>query len=129
MLRRLGGRGMPLVLHPDVWRDRKVVFPTSVEIHMPPPSHYDLEREGVSIVEERGPSLLPDGMVLATGQVERLTDFEKGFLLQQARTNGGWEADTWMWDDQAIICHLKDKGLVVLSSCSLASVINVRASR
>ncbi len=29
MLRRLGRRGMPLVLHPDVWRDRKVVFPTT----------------------------------------------------------------------------------------------------
>ena len=125
MLRRLGRRGMPLVLHPDVWRDRKVVFPTGVEIHMPPPSHNDLEREGVSIVEERGPSLLLDGMVLATGQVERLTDFEKGFPLQQARTNGGWEADIWMWDDQAIVYHLKDKGLVVLSSCSHAGVINV----
>ncbi len=125
MLRRLGRRGMPLVLHPDVWRDRKVVFPTGVEIHMPPPSHNDLERESVSIVEERGPSLFLDGMVLATGQVERLTDFEKGFPLQQARTNGGWEADTWMWDDQAIVCHLKDKGLVVLSSCSHAGVINV----
>ncbi len=86
MLRRLGRRGMPLVLHPDVWQDRKVVFPTGVEIHMPPPSHNDLERESVSIVEERGPWLLLDGMVLATGQVERLTDFEKGFPLQQGVT-------------------------------------------
>src|SRR6266700_3199350 len=82
-------------------------------------------REGVTIVEERGPSLLLDGMVLVTGQVERVTDFEKGFPLQQARTNGGWEPDTWIWDDQAVVCHLKDKGLVVLSGCSHAGVINV----
>jgi len=116
---------MPLILHPDVWRDRRIVFPTGVEIHMPPPSHSDLDHEGVAIIEERGPSLLLDGMVLVTGQVERVTDFEKGFPLQQARTDSGWEPDTWIWDDQAVVCHVKDKGLVVLSSCSHAGVINV----
>src|SRR2546422_754284 len=125
IFRRIGRRNMPLVLHPDVWRDRRIVFPTGVEIHMPPPNHNDLDREGVTIVEERGPSLLLDGMLLVTGQVERVTDFEKGFPLQQARTNGGWEPDTWIWDDQAVVCHVKDKGLVVLSSCSHAGVINV----
>ena len=122
---RAGSRSLPLVLHPDVWRDRKIVYPTGVERHMPPPSHNDLDREGVTIIEERGPSLLLDDMVLVTGQVERVTDFEKGFPLQLARTDGEWEPDTWIWDDQAIVCHLKDKGLVVLSSCSHAGVINV----
>lgn len=125
MFQRLGRRNMPLVLHPDVWRDRKVVFPTGVEIHLPPPNHTDLDREGVKVIEERGPSLLLDGMVLVTGQVERVTDFEKGFPIHQARTSSGWEPDTWIWDDQAVVCHVKDKGLVVLSSCSHAGVINV----
>ena len=66
-------------------------------------------------------------MVLITGQVERVTDFQQGFPLQQARTEDGhgWEADTWIWDDQAVVFHLKGKGLVVLSSCSHAGVINV----
>ncbi|HKV02651.1 MAG TPA: MBL fold metallo-hydrolase, partial [Ktedonobacteraceae bacterium] len=86
IIQRIGRPRMPLILHPDVWRERKVVFPTGNEIHMPPPSHADLDREGVAIIEERGPSLLLDGMVLVTGQVERVTDFEKGFPLQQART-------------------------------------------
>jgi 7,8-dihydropterin-6-yl-methyl-4-(beta-D-ribofuranosyl)aminobenzene 5'-phosphate synthase len=125
MFRRIGRRKMPLVLHPDVWRERRIVFPTGVEIHMPPPSHADLDREGVDIIEERGPSLLLDDMVLVTGQVERVTDFEKGLPTQQMRTEHGWEADTWIWDDQAVVCYVKDKGLVVLSSCSHAGVINV----
>jgi 7,8-dihydropterin-6-yl-methyl-4-(beta-D-ribofuranosyl)aminobenzene 5'-phosphate synthase len=126
IVRRVGRRGLPLVLHPDVWRERKVVFPTGVELDMPPPGHNDLDREGVQIIEERGPSLVLDGMVLITGQVERTTDFEKGFPFQHARAHdGGWEPDTWIWDDQAVVCHLKDKGLVVLSSCSHSGVINV----
>jgi 7,8-dihydropterin-6-yl-methyl-4-(beta-D-ribofuranosyl)aminobenzene 5'-phosphate synthase len=125
MFRSIGRRNMPLVLHPDVWRERKVVFPTGVEVHMPPPNHNDLDREGVAVIEERGPSLLLDGMILVTGQVERVTDFEKGFPLQLARTHEGWEPDTWIWDDQAVVVHVKNRGRVVLSSCSHAGVINV----
>lgn len=125
IFRRIGRRDMPLVLHPDVWRERRIVFPTGAEIHMPPPSHADLDHEGVDIVEERGPSLLLDNTVLITGQVERVTAFEQGLPMQQARTEQGWEPDTWIWDDQAVVCHLKSKGLVVLSSCSHAGAINV----
>jgi len=126
MFRRIGRRRMPLVLHPDVWRERKIVFPTGVEMYLPPPGHNDLDREGVEIIEERGPSLLLDGTVLITGQVERVTDFEQGFTIQQARTaQGTWEPDVWVWDDQAVVCHVKGKGLLVLTSCSHAGVINV----
>jgi len=125
LFRRVGRQRMPLVLHPDAWRERRVVFPTGVEIRMPPPSRQDLDREGWEIVEDRGPSLLLAGRVLVTGQVDRVTDFEKGFPLQQTQAADGWELDRWIWDDQAVVCHVRDKGLVVLSSCSHAGVINV----
>ena len=125
MFQRIGRPKMPLVLHPDVWRERRIVFPTGHEISMPPPSHADLDREGVEIIEERSPTLLLDGMVLVTGQVDRVTDFEKGFPLQQMHTDHGWEPDTWIWDEQAVVCNMKDKGLVVLSACSHAGAINV----
>jgi 7,8-dihydropterin-6-yl-methyl-4-(beta-D-ribofuranosyl)aminobenzene 5'-phosphate synthase len=125
MIRRVGARAMPLLIHPEAWRDRKIVFPTGAELHLPPPSPQDLEREGVAITEERQPSLLIDGAVLVTGQVERVTDFEKGFPLNYARLDGSWEPDPWIWDDQAVVVNLKGKGLVVLSGCSHAGAINV----
>jgi 7,8-dihydropterin-6-yl-methyl-4-(beta-D-ribofuranosyl)aminobenzene 5'-phosphate synthase len=125
MIRRLGARGMPLVIHPEAWRDRKVIFPTGAELHLPPPSRQDLDREGVVVTEERQPSLLIDGTVLVTGQIERVTDFEKGFPLNYARSNGGWEPDPWIRDDQAVVVNLNDRGLVVLSGCSHAGAINV----
>jgi 7,8-dihydropterin-6-yl-methyl-4-(beta-D-ribofuranosyl)aminobenzene 5'-phosphate synthase len=125
LFRRLGRRRMPLVLHPDAFRDRKVVFPTGAEIHMPPPSHQDLDREGWEIIEERGPSLLLDNTVLVTGQVERVTDFERGIPIQFARGQDGWEPDFWVWDDQAVVVNVRGKGLVVLSSCSHSGGINV----
>lgn len=125
LFRRVGRRKMPLVLHPDVWLERKIVFPTGAEVHMPSPSHQDLDREGWEIVEERGPSLLLDGTVLVTGQVERVTDFEQGFPLQQKRTEHGWEPDRWIWDDQAVVVYVQGRGLVIVSGCSHAGAINV----
>jgi len=125
MVRRAGRAGMPLILHPDAWRDRKVVFPTGAELHLPPPSRQDLDREGVEVTEARRPSLLVDGTVLVTGQVRRVTGFERGFPLSHARTTQGWEPDPMIWDDQAVVVHVRDRGLVVLSGCSHAGAINV----
>lgn len=126
LFRRYGKLRMPLLIHPDAWKDRKLAFPTGLELHLPPPSRNDLEREGVEVVEERGPTLLVDDHVLISGQVERVTDFEKGFPIQQARTaEGGWEADPWIWDDQNVIINVREKGLVVVSGCSHSGAINV----
>jgi 7,8-dihydropterin-6-yl-methyl-4-(beta-D-ribofuranosyl)aminobenzene 5'-phosphate synthase len=125
VLRWAGRQEMPLVLHPDAWRERRVVSPTEDEVHLPPPSYGDLARAGATIVEERGPTLLLDGTVLATGQIERVTPFERGMPSHQALTaQGTWEPDPWIWDDQALVCHLKGKGLVVLSACCHAGAIN-----
>ena len=125
LYRRMGRMNMPLVLHPDAWRERRIVFPTGEAIRMPGPSHQDLDREGWEIVEERGPSLLLEGTVLVTGQVERTTDFEKGMPIHQVQTHDGWEPDPWIWDDQAVVVNVAHRGLVVLSSCSHAGVINI----
>jgi 7,8-dihydropterin-6-yl-methyl-4-(beta-D-ribofuranosyl)aminobenzene 5'-phosphate synthase len=118
-------KSMPLIIHPHAWRERKVVFPTGEEIRMPPPSHNDLDREGWQVVEEQGPSILLGGSVLVTGQIDRVTGFEKGFPLQHTKTESGWEPDTWIWDDQAIAINVRGKGLVILSSCSHSGVINI----
>ena len=125
LVNRVGQRGLPLVLHPDAWLDRKLVFPDGREIPAPPPSHMDLEREGVEVIEERGPTLLVDGCVLVTGQVERTTDFEPGFPVQYRRTEHDWEPDYMVWDDQGVIVQVAGRGLVVMSSCSHSGVINV----
>jgi len=125
LVNRVGRRGLPLVLHPDAWLDRKLVFPDGHEIPAPPPSHTDLAREGVEVIEERGPSLLVDGCVLVTGQVERTTDFERGFPIQYRRRGHDWEPDYMVWDDQGVIVQVAGKGLVVMSSCSHSGVINV----
>jgi len=125
--RRLHTSGMPLVVHPHVWRDRKIAFPNGVELHMPPPGRGDLDRAGWQIVEDRGPTLLLDGCLLVTGEVERTSGYETGFPPQvhQALLSDTWEPDGAIADDQAVVVNVRDKGLVVMSSCSHAGAINV----
>jgi 7,8-dihydropterin-6-yl-methyl-4-(beta-D-ribofuranosyl)aminobenzene 5'-phosphate synthase len=122
---RYGRHRLPLVIHPEAWRERKVVFPTGAEIRLPPPSRADLEAEGLELVEERGQTLLLDETILVSGQVERVTEFEKGFPIHYVRSAEGWEPDPMIWDDQNVIVNVKDKGLVIVSGCSHAGVVNV----
>ncbi len=126
LFQRFGPMRMPLTVHPDAWKERRIVLPSGTELHMPPPRRADLEQEGVEVIEERGPSLLVDGALLVSGQVDRTTEFEKGFPWQLARTaDGGWEPDPWIWDDQNVIVNVRGKGLVVVEGCSHSGVVNV----
>lgn len=125
LIRRRGRSRLPLVIHPDAWRERRVVFPTGGEVRLPPPSRHDLEAEGLEVVEERAESLLLDGAVLVSGQVERTTAFETGFPIHEAHDGAAWQPDPMIWDDQALVVNVRDQGLVIVSGCSHAGVINV----
>lgn len=124
LAKRLGGRKIPLILHPDAFTRRRVVFPDGREINLPPPDRAALSQEGIEFAEDDKPSYLLGGLLLITGQIGRTTDFETGLPAHQAWRSGAWEADPWVHDDQALVAHVKDKGLVVLTGCGHAGVIN-----
>ena len=63
-------------------------------------------------------------MMLVTGEIPRETSFEKGFAPQQARVNGIWQPDPLVLDDRAAVFNIKRKGLVVISGCAHAGIIN-----
>src|SRR5581483_2383339 len=124
MLNRYARWRLPIIVHPDAFRQRRSVTPDGRESYHIPPSRQDLEREGIELVIERGPSFVLEDAVLITGQIERTTDFEKGMPTQQALIDGQWQPDPWIHDDQAVVMHLRGKGLVILTGCGHAGVIN-----
>ena len=123
-IKRYGRPRIPIVLHPDAYLKRKNVFPDGHESEHIPPSKRDLEAEDVQIVEDRGPSMLIDGRALVTGQIPRTTGYEKGSPNQVAWIDEKWQPDPWIHDDQAIVMNVREKGLVVLTGCGHAGVIN-----
>jgi 7,8-dihydropterin-6-yl-methyl-4-(beta-D-ribofuranosyl)aminobenzene 5'-phosphate synthase len=124
-LDKLGIRRLPILLHPDAFLKRRIVYNDNSILDLPPPSLHDLEREGIELLVERGPSFLINGKLLVTGQIERTTDFEQGLKNQQAEIDGTWQPDPWVYDDQAIVIHVRNKGLVVATGCGHAGVINI----
>jgi 7,8-dihydropterin-6-yl-methyl-4-(beta-D-ribofuranosyl)aminobenzene 5'-phosphate synthase len=122
---RLGRRNLPLLLHPDFWSRRRIVIPGRQAWELPVPSRTWIEGVGFQIVEDRQPSFLLDGTLLVTGEVDRTTDFETGFPVHQAWRDGDWRPDPLIHDDQAVVLHVRDKGLVVLTGCGHAGIVNI----
>ena len=123
-IKRYGRPKVPIVLHPDAYLKRKNVQSDGHESEHFPPSRRDLEAEDIEIIEERGPTMLIGGHALVTGQIPRTTPFEKGSPNQLALIDGEWQPDPWIHDDQAIVINVKSKGLVVLTGCGHAGVVN-----
>jgi 7,8-dihydropterin-6-yl-methyl-4-(beta-D-ribofuranosyl)aminobenzene 5'-phosphate synthase len=122
---RLGRRRLPLVLHPEAYLERKVVLPNGDEVNLPAPRRADLRREQIEIVEEVGPSLLVDDTLLVSGEVARTTEFEKGFPIHWASRDGVWEPDPLIKDDQCAIVNVRGKGLLIVTGCGHAGIINI----
>ena len=125
LARRHGRARLPMLLHPDFWLYRRVAPPDRTPIEVTPASRGALEGAGFEIIEERGPSLLLDGSVLITGEVARTTEFERGFPFHEARRDGAWTPDPLILDDQALIASVRGLGLVVLSGCGHAGIVNI----
>jgi 7,8-dihydropterin-6-yl-methyl-4-(beta-D-ribofuranosyl)aminobenzene 5'-phosphate synthase len=123
---RSGRRSMPMVVHPMAWTRRRLAAPGVEPQELPTLSPRALEAEGFALVERRQPSLLVDGCVLITGEVDRTTEFERGMPPpHQAWTGSEWRHDPDVVDDQALVVHVRGRGLVVLTGCGHAGVVNI----
>ncbi|UCB50127.1 MAG: MBL fold metallo-hydrolase [Deltaproteobacteria bacterium] len=86
-------------------------------------SREDLASEKLKILESKTPVLLAEDGLMVTGQVERSTGFEKGLPGALLERDGKIMPDP-ISDDQALVLHLKEKGLVVISGCSHSGIVN-----
>ncbi|PJN30516.1 MBL fold metallo-hydrolase [Streptomyces sp. CB02959] len=125
-LARLRGRsGLPLTVHPAVWTRRRLELPAGQGMEMPTLSRGALEREGFEVIERRQPSLLAGG-ILITGEVDRVTEFEHGMPhAHQAWDENGWRHDPTVIDDQALVINVRCRGLVIITGCGHAGVVNI----
>jgi 7,8-dihydropterin-6-yl-methyl-4-(beta-D-ribofuranosyl)aminobenzene 5'-phosphate synthase len=126
-LARLRGRsGLPLTVHPAIWTRRRLATPGAPPFEMPTLSPGALAREGFGVIERRQPSLLLDGSILITGEVDRTTEFEHGMPpAHQAWDGHEWRHDAEVIDDQALVVSLRGQGLVVVSGCGHAGIVNI----
>jgi 7,8-dihydropterin-6-yl-methyl-4-(beta-D-ribofuranosyl)aminobenzene 5'-phosphate synthase len=125
LARRLGRSNLPVLVHPLFWSRRRVAVPGRDPLELPTTSRRALEEVGFDVLEQQRPSFLFERSVLVTGEVPRTTDFETGFPIHQVLHDGAWEPDPLILDDQALVVHVRGRGLVVLTGCGHSGIVNI----
>ncbi len=117
---------LPFYVHPSAFKENRFLKIGDIRIKFPPADRAAWEKAGAEIIESRGPTLLADGTVLFLGEVERLTDFEKGMPTAYFEKDGEEHWDP-IEEDSGIVVNVRGKGLVVLSGCSHSGIVNTVA--
>ena len=82
------------------------------------------ELQPASIINTKQPYLIADGSVCVTGEIPRETPFETGYSHNRILNENTWQPDPLILDDRALVINIKNKGLVVISGCAHAGIIN-----
>jgi 7,8-dihydropterin-6-yl-methyl-4-(beta-D-ribofuranosyl)aminobenzene 5'-phosphate synthase len=120
----IGKQGITLVVHPAVFKNQRYLkFSESMMAYFPEFTRKQIENMSVTLVEPKEPYPLLNGDALFLGEIERKTDFEKGFPIAFYEEDGVEKWDP-IEDDSAIALNIKGKGLVILSGCAHSGIVN-----
>jgi len=114
---------LPIIVHEDMFKTRGTTNPDGT-VRKAPSFPTEDSVHPAKFVKTKEPYALADNTIFITGEIPRKTDFEKDLLKQMAYVNGEWQPDPWVWDDRAVVLNVKDKGLIVISGCAHAGIIN-----
>jgi 7,8-dihydropterin-6-yl-methyl-4-(beta-D-ribofuranosyl)aminobenzene 5'-phosphate synthase len=126
MIEAIPKKPLPFYVHPSAFKENRYLKVGDIRIKFPPADRAAWEKAGADVIESAGPRLLAGDTVLFLGEIERLTDFEKGMPNAYFEKDG---AESWdpIEEDSGIVMNLRGKGLVVLSGCSHSGIVNTVA--
>lgn len=122
-----GGRRVPTYMHPDMFASRAVKARDGRLMPMEDiPSAHVLVANGAELIIARNEQSVLSNTVFISGEIPRVTSFEKG-MPGQHRLNaaGAWIPDELLVDERFVAVHVASKGLFVFTACSHAGLINV----
>jgi 7,8-dihydropterin-6-yl-methyl-4-(beta-D-ribofuranosyl)aminobenzene 5'-phosphate synthase len=124
VLTEIGKRDIPVIAHPDIFRLNFVRDPHLRHVGvMDIDKRANIEDAGGTLYLTRDPLEIMPGLI-TTGQVERTTDFEEVGISLFTIDNDQVKPDL-MLDDISVIANVKDKGLVIVTGCSHAGIVNI----
>jgi 7,8-dihydropterin-6-yl-methyl-4-(beta-D-ribofuranosyl)aminobenzene 5'-phosphate synthase len=122
VIKAVGKVNLPIIVHEDMFKTRGAANQNTVYVYPAFPSKEELST--AQLTKTKQPQLFINDMLLVTGEIPRETSFEKGFLQHKTLEGQSWKADPRILDDRAIALQVKGKGLIVMSGCAHAGIIN-----
>ena len=117
---------VPVIAHPDLFRLNFVQTPFLRHVGvMPGDLQPQIEDAGGVLFLTSDPLQIMPGL-MTTGEVERTTDFEDPGIDLYTIENGRVKTDA-MPDDISLVANLEGSGLVVVTGCCHAGIVNVLA--
>jgi 7,8-dihydropterin-6-yl-methyl-4-(beta-D-ribofuranosyl)aminobenzene 5'-phosphate synthase len=91
------------------------------------PTPREMEAHDAKVVNNSAARLLLDGHFYYSGEIPRVSAFEKGRTDHLCRPNSQspWQPDPYLMDERFLAAHVRGLGLIVLSACSHAGIVNV----
>ena len=125
---RRGRNSVAVHVNPDMFNERGVllqdgtIFPAA---RVPTP--VQMEQQGARVVNDGKARTLLDGHFHYSGEIPRVSAFEKGREDHLCRRDNSeeWRPDPFLMDERMLIVNVRDLGLVVFSACSHAGIVNV----
>ncbi len=115
---------VPIVIHPHAFASPRLFrLPDGRDLLFPVMDRKAVESAGGKFQEISGPSLQMEDHLLVTGEVERVTPFEKGMPNAFIKQGDSLVHDDIL-DDQGCVLNVRDEGIVVISGCAHAGIIN-----
>ncbi|KXT11960.1 hypothetical protein AC579_1010 [Pseudocercospora musae] len=112
-------------LHPNRPELRGVHAPGLERVALSPdPTFEEIEKAGGQVIKDDHPHVVLDGMFAVSGEIPRLTEYERGMKFGARLSKGEWVEDELLMDERLLMCKVKDKGVVVFTGCSHAGVVN-----
>lgn len=111
-----------IIAHPLLFKPNIIKKPYLRDVGIPFKKDV-LEKHGAKFVLTKDPLELIEG-VLITGEVPRRTEFEKPIETFTLNNSGKLIPDMLM-DDISLIINVKNKGLVLVTGCSHAGIVNI----
>jgi 7,8-dihydropterin-6-yl-methyl-4-(beta-D-ribofuranosyl)aminobenzene 5'-phosphate synthase len=102
---------------------RRATINSKGEIKEYPTFPKSKELAPAKIVNTKKPHLIANNLACVTGEIPRRAIFEKGLMQNRIYINS-WQPDPLVLDDRALVVNIKDKGLVIISGCAHAGIIN-----
>lgn len=121
------GRKVKVHVNPDMFYSRAArLADGSIVPFIDIPKPAELEALGATVVNDGNERLLCDGEFWYSGEIPRLSSFEKGRSDHLQKKDGvNYEPDPFLMDERMLVANVKGLGLVVFSACSHAGIVNV----